>query len=90
MQDYMRAAGSAGPSKVEQAQSETKKEIEQLMAALDEQLTALSNFHYTPRQAQEEITVVTNVSAVKMEDGRKGERGSEGYSNAPVHLLATC
>ena len=70
----MKASGAAGPSKVEKAQAETKEEISQLMAALDEQLTALSNFHYTPRQAQEEITVVTNVSAVKMEDGEvKGE-----------------
>ena len=47
-----------------------------LFKELDADLSALTNFHYTPRHINEELTVIANVPSIKMEEGDIIERKS--------------
>jgi U3 small nucleolar ribonucleoprotein component len=46
------------------------REIDDLMALLDSRINSLTNFHFTPAAPKEELSVVTNVSSLHMEDGK--------------------
>ena len=39
-----------------------------LFAELDANLNALTNFHYTPNVAQEDLTVIANIPSIRMEE----------------------
>ena len=46
-------------------------QVDELMALLDSRLNALTNFHFTPTAPKEELSVVTNVSSLQLEEGSK-------------------
>ena len=53
------------------AQDALKKkhaEIDELMSLLDSRLNALTNFHYTPRAPKEELSIISNVSTLQVEE----------------------
>jgi len=67
---YVKQKDSLNPENEEREVEEPKEHIEirGLMHTLFRKLDALSNFHYTPKQAQPEIKIVSNVPAINMEE----------------------
>ncbi|KJE95933.1 M-phase phosphoprotein 10 [Capsaspora owczarzaki ATCC 30864] len=68
-------AAANGPSAIDVLTGATDEkkikqheEIDALYAKLCQSLDALSNFHYTPKLAKEEVEIVSNVPAVSMEE----------------------
>ncbi|KAL0131818.1 hypothetical protein PUN28_002991 [Cardiocondyla obscurior] len=68
--EYLRQKQTLDPEndekKVETPQ--LHNEIRQSMRSLISKLDALSNYHYTPKMAKPEIKIVSNISAVNMEE----------------------
>lgn len=73
-QEYLQQKASLDPDRVtdankaEEKDPELHKEIRKMMHGLLAKLDALSNFHYTPKQAIPELKVVSNLPAINMEE----------------------
>ncbi|EDQ85309.1 uncharacterized protein MONBRDRAFT_12032 [Monosiga brevicollis MX1] len=65
--DEFQQAATGRDTKKEALESK-HAEIERLFQSLDRKLTALTNFHYTPAQPEEEVTVLSTAPALAMED----------------------
>lgn len=63
----MATMGSAG-SAAEEKLRKQHTEIDDLMKALDAQLNALTNFHFTPKPQQEELKVISNAPSIQVEE----------------------
>lgn len=63
-------AATQGVSASEEQLKVQHEEIDSLFGKLDQHLTALCNFSYTPVQPEEQVTVITNAPAVQLEDGK--------------------
>ncbi|CAD1476338.1 unnamed protein product, partial [Heterotrigona itama] len=68
--EYLRQKEALNPDNNEKEEEEPKlhMEIREMMNSLFSKLDALSNFHFTPRQAKPEIRVVNNMPAINMEE----------------------
>lgn len=68
--DYVRETSTTGPAMSEREAALEKKheEITTLWQDLCQKLDSLSNWHYTPKPAKAELTVVTNAPAISMEE----------------------
>ncbi|KAK3834285.1 MAG: U3 small nucleolar ribonucleoprotein complex, subunit Mpp10 [Linnemannia elongata] len=68
--DYVRQTSTTGPvmSEREAALEKKHEEITGLWQDLCQKLDSLSNWHYTPKPAKAELTVVTNAPAISMEE----------------------
>ncbi|KAG0273960.1 U3 snoRNP protein [Linnemannia exigua] len=68
--DYVRETSTSGPvmSEREAALEKKHEEITGLWQDLCQKLDSLSNWHYTPKPAKAELTVVTNAPAISMEE----------------------
>ncbi|KAF9425288.1 hypothetical protein BGZ94_007674 [Podila epigama] len=69
-EDYVRQTSTSGPqmSEREAALEQKHQEITTLWQDLCQKLDSLSNWHYTPKPAKAELTVVTNAPAISMEE----------------------
>ena len=66
-QQYLQATGGANAA--EDATKQKHDELDLLFKSLFSQLDSLANFHFTPKQAQEDVTIVANVPTVRAEEG---------------------
>ncbi|CAG8517437.1 9500_t:CDS:10 [Acaulospora morrowiae] len=67
-EDYFKQTSKDLPNEKDDALSKEHQEIEKGFKELCYKLDALSNFHYTPKPPKPEITVITDVPAIAMED----------------------
>ncbi|KAG7206408.1 hypothetical protein KM043_003765 [Ampulex compressa] len=68
--EYLRQKQALDPESKEREEEEPKLhvEIREMMHGLLSKLDALSNFHYTPKRAQPELKVISNIPAIDMEE----------------------
>lgn len=68
--EYLKQKQASNPEHKEANEEEPKAHIEirEIMRSLFSKLDALSNFHYTPKAAQPEIKVISNLPAINMEE----------------------
>ncbi|XP_034948409.1 U3 small nucleolar ribonucleoprotein protein MPP10 [Chelonus insularis] len=67
---YLKQKEALNPENQEKEEEEPEehKEIRGMMNSLFQKLDALSNFHYTPKMAQPEVKIISNVPAFTMEE----------------------
>lgn len=68
--EYLKQKEGANPESKEVEEEEPKAHIEirEAMQSLFSKLDALANFHYTPKLAQPEIKIISNIPAINMEE----------------------
>ncbi|XP_076761978.1 U3 small nucleolar ribonucleoprotein MPP10 [Xylocopa sonorina] len=68
--EYLKQKQAMNPDNNEKEEEEPKLHIEirEMMHSLFSKLDALSNFHYTPKQAKPELKIVSNIPAIHMEE----------------------
>ncbi|XP_047354509.1 U3 small nucleolar ribonucleoprotein protein MPP10 isoform X1 [Vespa velutina] len=68
--EYLKQKQASNPETKEVEEEEPKAHIEirDMMHSLFSKLDALSNFHYTPKAAQPEIKIISNIPAINMEE----------------------
>ncbi|KAF7729661.1 u3 small nucleolar ribonucleoprotein MPP10 [Apophysomyces ossiformis] len=67
-EDYMKQATGDQTNAKDEALKKEHDEITSMFQTLCTKLDALSNFHFTPKAPQPEITVVSNAAAISMEE----------------------
>ncbi|XP_076624153.1 U3 small nucleolar ribonucleoprotein MPP10 [Colletes latitarsis] len=68
--EYLKQKQALNPDNDEKEEEEPKLhiEIKEMMHTVFSKLDALSNFHYTPKPANPEIKIVSNIPAINMEE----------------------
>ncbi|CAL7939036.1 unnamed protein product [Xylocopa violacea] len=68
--EYLKQKQALNPDNNEKEEEEPKlhTEIREMMHSVFSKLDALSNFHYTPKQAKPELKIVSNIPAIHMEE----------------------
>ncbi|KAI8073080.1 U3 small nucleolar ribonucleoprotein complex, subunit Mpp10 [Gongronella butleri] len=66
--EYAKISTGSTANEKDDALAKEHEEITSLFQTLCHKLDALSNFHFTPKQAQPELTVVSNAASISMEE----------------------
>ncbi|ORX43085.1 Mpp10 protein [Hesseltinella vesiculosa] len=66
--EYVKTTTSNASNEKDEALAKEHEEIKSMFQTLCYKLDALSNFHFTPKQAQPELTVVSNAASISMEE----------------------
>ncbi|KAK2588758.1 hypothetical protein KPH14_001640 [Odynerus spinipes] len=68
--EYLKQKQATNPesNEVEEEEPKVHVQIREAMHALFSKLDALSNFHYTPKMAQPEVKIISNIPAINMEE----------------------
>ncbi|CAG8630279.1 6215_t:CDS:2, partial [Funneliformis mosseae] len=67
-EDYVKQTTKDMKNEKDEALKKEHKEIENMFKDLCHKLNALSNFHYTPKPPKPEITVISDLPAISMEE----------------------
>ncbi|KAK9463579.1 U3 small nucleolar ribonucleoprotein complex, subunit Mpp10 [Lipomyces oligophaga] len=77
-EDHMKAAaGEDAHAPVDQKLEKAHEEIRELFADISYKLDALSSWHFRPKPAQTNVTIIANTGAVTMEDAQPATMSTE-------------